>query len=293
MNLLAHASVGLTGAVSMVDRGAAVEVRDMVDRLVYRHDLAAEAADCYRRLRDGYAYAGEVVTEQGESEPLPAYATRHARALHDAMRRAAEPRRATATAVVAEEIARRFNLARLPVCAALIRVSVDNFGPKRDALFVMPLQNADERLAVAVACVRDFETWGAAQALLAADGSDEDPWAYIERLAREQGVEIIDPTAPSVTRAAPVAPPLVMNAVQFAAIGMDTDVVSCGAGLDAHIEPVPGCTQGRVVATLRERATGRMAHRLAFGEGATRDEAVRAAVEALRAALATSPAVQP
>ena len=71
------------------------------------------------------------------------------------------------------------------------------------------------------------------------------------------------------------------------------EVVPCGAGLDAHIEPVAGCTRGRVVATLRERASGRMAHRLAFGEGATRDEAVRAAVEALRAALATSPAVQP
>lgn len=64
------------------------------------------------------------------------------------------------------------------------------------------------------------------------------------------------------------------------------EVVPAGAGLDAHIEPVAGCTQGRVVATLRERASGRMAHPLAFAEGATRDEAVRAAVEALRAALA-------
>lgn len=63
-------------------------------------------------------------------------------------------------------------------------------------------------------------------------------------------------------------------------------VVPCGAGIDAHVEAVPGCTRGRVVATLRERATGRMAHPLAFAEGATRDEAVRAAVEALRAALA-------
>ena len=77
------------------------------------------------------------------------------------------------------------------------------------------------------------------------------------------------------------------------AVLVTATVVPCGAGLDAHIEPVAGCTQGRVVATLRERASGRMAHRLAFGEGATRDEAVRAAVEALRAALATSTAVQP
>ncbi len=56
------------------------------------------------------------------------------------------------------------------------------------------------------------------------------------------------------------------------------EVVPCGAGLDAHVTPVPGCTQGRVVATLRERATGRMAHRLAFGEGATTDEAIARAV---------------
>ena len=54
------------------------------------------------------------------------------------------------------------------------------------------------------------------------------------------------------------------------------EVVPCGAGLDAHVEPVAGCTQGRVIATLRERASGRMAHPLAFGEGATRDEAVLA-----------------
>ena len=66
------------------------------------------------------------------------------------------------------------------------------------------------------------------------------------------------------------------------------EVVPCGAGLDAHVEAVPGCTEGRFVATLRERATGRMAHRLAFAEGATRDEAVQAAVEAFRAAFQTA-----
>ncbi len=268
MNLLAHASVGLTGAVSMVARGAAVEVRDMVDRLVYRHDLAAEAADCYRRLRDGYAYAGEVVTEQGDGEPLPAYATRHARALHDAMRRAAEPRRVTANAVVAREAARRFDLARLPMCAALLRASVDACGSSRDALFYTPLANAGEQLRVALVCLRDRATYDAAQALLAADGSDEDPWAYIERLAREQGVEIIDPAAPAVSRAT---------------------VVPCGAGIDAYVSHVPGCTEGRVVATLRERTTGRMAHPSAHCEGATCEEAIAGAMGRLTAALAIRP----
>jgi len=65
-------------------------------------------------------------------------------------------------------------------------------------------------------------------------------------------------------------------------------VVPCGAGIDAHVTPVAGCAEGRVVATLRERTTGRMAHRLAFGEGATTDEAVARAVAAFRAALANT-----
>lgn len=70
-------------------------------------------------------------------------------------------------------------------------------------------------------------------------------------------------------------------------------VVPCGAGLDVHVEAVPGCTQGRVVATLRERATGRMAHPSAFAEGATAYEAVRAATDALRAALQTADTIPP
>lgn len=70
-------------------------------------------------------------------------------------------------------------------------------------------------------------------------------------------------------------------------------VVALGAGLDAHIAPVPGCAQGRVVATLRERATGRMAHRLAFAEGATPDEAIARAVAAFRAALQTADTIPP
>lgn len=238
MNLLAHASVGLTGAVSMVDRGAAVEVRDMVDRLVYRHDLWADAADCWRRLHEGYAYAGEVVTVQGEGEPLPAYATRHARALHDATRRAqgaaAQESDRLATATITALARSGVKCAEGYSSDGYYRVKIDGFNrigidPARVVLDAAKAAGLDHHAAVT---------------------------ALAERLSR-------------------------------------AEVVPCGAGLDAHIEPVPGCTRGRVVATLRERATGRMAHPLAFAEGATRDEAVRAAVEALRAALATSPAEQP
>lgn len=221
MNLLAHASVGLTGAVSMVARGAAVEVRDMVDHLVYRHDLAAEAADCYRRLRDGYAYAGEVVTEQGEGEPLPAYATRHARALHDAMRRA----RGAAT--------RESDRLATATITALARS-----GAK---------------------CAEGYSSDGAYSATVNGfTRTGADPARVVLDAAHAAGLEL---------HAAVVA-------LRAAVCG--AEVVPCGAGLDAHVEPVAGCTQGRVIATLRERASGRMAHPLAFGEGATRDEAVLA-----------------
>ncbi len=71
------------------------------------------------------------------------------------------------------------------------------------------------------------------------------------------------------------------------------NVIALGAGLDAWVEPVTGCAQGRVVATLRERATGRMAHRLAFGEGATTDEAIARAAAAFRAALQTADTIPP
>lgn len=242
MNLLAHASVGLTGAVSMVDRGAAVEVRDMVDRLVYRHDLWADAADCWRRLHEGYAYAGEVVTVQGEGEPLPAYATRHARALHDATRRAqgaaAQESDRLATATITALARSGVKCAEGYSSDGYYRVKIDGF----NRIGIDPA-----RVVLAAA----FEA-----------GRDDHP--AVVALAQRLDVE---------HRGGCLVP-------------ARAEVVPCGAGLDAHVEPVPGCTRGRVVATLRERATGRMAHPLAFAEGATRDEAVRAAVEALRAALA-------
>lgn len=77
------------------------------------------------------------------------------------------------------------------------------------------------------------------------------------------------------------------------AVLVTADVVPCGAGLDAHVSRVPGCTEDRVVATLRERATGRMAHRLAFGEGATTYEAIGRAHAALFAALQTADTIPP
>lgn len=238
MNLLAHASVGLTGAVSMVARGEAVEVRDMVDRLVYRHDLTADAADCYRRLRDGYAYAGEVVTEQGEGEPLPAYAARHARALHAAMRRDTRESDRLATATITA-------LARSGAkCAE---------GYSADGTYR--------------ATINGFTRTGTDPArvvLDAAHAAGLSLHAAVIALRRQR-------LGPSLSHAM---------------------VVPCGAGLDAHVEPVPGCTQGRVVATLRERASGRMAHPLAFAEGATRDEAIGRAVEALRAALTNTDTTQ-
>lgn len=89
------------------------------------------------------------------------------------------------------------------------------------------------------------------------------------------------------------APALVMSDAEVAAIDLRAQVVPCGAGLDAWVEPVAGCTQGRVVATLRERATGRMAHRLAFGEGATTYEAIGRAHAALFAALQTADTIPP
>lgn len=250
MNLLAHASVGLTGAVSMVARGAAVEVRDMVDRLVYRHDLAAEAADCYRRLRDGYAYAGEVVTEQGDGEPAEAHDARHAAALRHAVRRAQGTRDAAresdriATATITA-------LARSGVKCAEGYSSDGYYRVKIDGFTRIGIDPARVVLAAA------FEA-----------GRDDHPAviALAQRLDVEHRGGCLVPSR--------------------------TEVVPAGAGLDAHVEPVAGCTQGRVIATLRERASGRMAHPLAFAEGATRDEAVRAAVEMLRATL-TLPTVQP
>lgn len=238
MNLLAHASVGLTGAVSMVARGAAVEVRDVVDRLVYRHDLAAEAADCYRRLRDGYAYAGEVVTEQGDGEPAEAHDARHAAALRHAVLRAQGARDA------AQESDR---LATATITALARSGKKCSEGYRGDGSYT--------------AVVNGFIRTGV------------DPARVVLDAAKAAG---LDHHAAVIALAQRLAP----------------EVVPCGAGLDAHIEPVAGCTRGRVVATLRERASGRMAHRLAFGEGATRDEAVRAAVDALRAALANTNTAQ-
>lgn len=238
MNLLAHASVGLTGAVSMVARGAAVEVRDVVDRLVYRHDLAAEAADCYRRLRDGYAYAGEVVTEQGDGEPAEAHDARHAAALRHAVLRAQGARDA------AQESDR---LATATITALARSGKKCSEGYRGDGSYT--------------AVVNGFIRTGV------------DPARVVLDAAKAAG---LDHHAAVIALAQRLAP----------------EVVPCGAGLDAHIEPVAGCTRGRVVATLRERASGRMAHRLAFGEGATRDEAVRAAVDALRAALANTNTTQ-
>lgn len=67
-------------------------------------------------------------------------------------------------------------------------------------------------------------------------------------------------------------------------------VVPCGAGIDAYVVPVPGCTEGRVVATLRERTPPHaMVCPSAFGEGATQAEAVERALGALRTALTMPP----
>ena len=247
MNLLAHASVGLTGAVSMVARGAAVEVRDVVDRLVYRHDLAAEAADCYRRLRDGYAYAGEVVTEQGDGEPAEAHDARHAAALRLAVRRAQGARDA------AQE-SDRLATATITALARSGKKCVEGYSA--DGYYRVKLEGFT-RIGI-------------------------DPARVVLVAAMEAGLDDHPAVIALAQRLAP----------EVATIGPRATVVPCGAGLDAHIEPVAGCTRGRLVATLRERASGRMAHRLAFGEGATRDEAVRAAVEALRAALANSNTTQ-
>jgi hypothetical protein len=70
------------------------------------------------------------------------------------------------------------------------------------------------------------------------------------------------------------------------AVLVTATVVPCGAGLDAYVSQVPGCTEGRVVATLRERASGRMAHPSAHCEGATCEEAIAGAMGRLTAALA-------
>jgi hypothetical protein len=66
-------------------------------------------------------------------------------------------------------------------------------------------------------------------------------------------------------------------------------VVPCGC-LDAYVVPVPGCTEGRVVATLRERTPPHaMVCPSAFAEGATQGEAVERALGALRTALTMPP----
>lgn len=66
-------------------------------------------------------------------------------------------------------------------------------------------------------------------------------------------------------------------------------VVPCGC-LDAYVVPVPGCTEGRVVATLRERTPPHaMVCPTAFAEGATQAEAVERALGALRTALTMPP----
>ena len=237
MNLLAHASVGLTGAVSVEVRRVGFDVCDAIDRITYPQESTAAALDCWRRLHEGYALAGEVVTVQRDGESAEAHATRHAAALRHAVLRA-------------------------------------QGAPARDS----------EHLATATITALARSGARCAEGY-SADGTYR---ATINGFTRT-GAD----SARVVLEAAAAAGLSLHAAVIALAERLAPEVVPAGAGLDAHVSHVPGCTEGRVVATLRERATGRMAHRLAFGEGATRDEAVRAAVEALRAALATSPAVQP
>lgn len=237
--VLAQAAIGLVGNVAVTPE---LEVADTVDRVGYRHNDSAAAVDCWRRLHEGYAYAGEVVTVQRDDEGPVAFADRHAEAMRAAVR-AAEG-----------TDARESDRLATATITALARSGARCFEG----------YNADGSYSATVNGFVRTGTDPARVALEAAAAAGLSLHAAVIALATH--------CAPSLSRAM---------------------VVPCGAGLDAHIEPVAGCTESRVVATLRERASGRMAHRLAFGEGATRDEAVRAAVEALRAALATSPAVQP
>lgn len=88
MNLLAHASVGLTGAVSVEVRRVGFDVRDSIDRITYPQESTAAALDCWRRLHEGYALAGEVVTVQHDGESAEAHDARHAAALRHAVLRA-------------------------------------------------------------------------------------------------------------------------------------------------------------------------------------------------------------
>lgn len=238
MNLLAHASVGLTGAVSVEVRRVGFDVRDAIDRIAYPQESTAAALDCWRRLHEGYALAGEVVTVQHDGESAEAHDARHAAALRHAVLRAQGTR----------DAARESDRLATATITALARSGAKcSEGYRGDGSYT--------------AVVNGFIRTGV------------DPARVVLDAAKAAG---LDHHAAVIALAQRLAP----------------EVVPCGAGLDAYIEPVAGCTQGRVVATLRERASGRMAHRLAFGEGATRDEAVRAAVEALRAALANTNTTQ-
>lgn len=244
--ILAHAAVGLTGAVSVEVRRVGCDVRDAIDRITYPQESTAAALDCWRRLHEGYALAGEVVTVQREGEGPMAFADRHAEAMRAAVRRA-------------EGAAREADYLATATVTALARS-----GAKCSESY-----SSDGAYSVTI---NGFTRIGVGPARVVLDA------------AHAAGLELH--AAVTALRAAVCAP-------EVATIDYRADVVPCGAGLDAHIEPVAGCAQGRLVATLRERTTGRMAHRLAFGEGATRDEAMRAAVEALRAALQTADTIPP
>lgn len=250
MNLLAHASVGLTGAVSVEVRRVGFDVRDAIDRLTYPQESLAAALDCWRRLHEGYALAGEVVTVQRDSEPAEAHDARHAAALRLAVRRAQGARDA------AQESDR---LATATITALARSGKKCSEGYRGDGSYT--------------AVVNGFIRTGV------------DPARVVLVAAMEAGLD----DHPAVIA---LAQRLAVEHRGGCLVPARADVVPCGAGLDAYIEPVAGCTRGRVVATLRERASGRMAHPLAFAEGATRAEAVRAAVEALRAALANSNTTQ-
>ncbi len=86
--ILAHASIGLTGAVSVEARRVGFDVRDALDRLTYPQESIASALDCWRRLHEGYALAGEVVTVQRDGDSAEAHDARHAAALSLAVHRA-------------------------------------------------------------------------------------------------------------------------------------------------------------------------------------------------------------
>ena len=238
--VLAQAAIGLVGNVAVTPQ---LEVADTIDRLGYRHDDSAAALDCWRRLHEGYAYAGEVVTVQRDGEGPVAFADRHAEAMRAAVR--------TADGADLRRLAGEADYLATSTITALARS-----GAKCAEGY-----SADGAYSVTV---NGFTRIGT------------DPARLVLAAARAAGLEL---------HAAVIALRAAVCTSEVATIDYRAEVVPCGAGLDAHIEPVPGCTEGRVVATLRERETGRMAHHLAFAEGATRDEAVRAAVEAFRAAL--------